>query len=242
MTEPTLLHCPPSWHLASYPRSGNHLVRTLIEFATHRPTLGCPGSDHDRPIYQRGPNCDAKLIRISEPDPVAFKSHFANQIQRHDQHHLIDHFLLIVRDPVQAISSHLTRDLAQRLFLSERQIRISVERELNAYLALLYAYRAYPASRRLVVRFEDLTAPADRSLAAARALLQAMALPDDDLTASAWLQIRKIAASSQQSLGHRGEKVRSRLRQAVGARIGAADVDHFLTHGHWLNDLAATAT
>ncbi|MDK3018358.1 sulfotransferase family protein [Pseudodonghicola flavimaris] len=228
----------PTWHLASYPRSGNHLVRSLIEFATHRPTLGCPGATQDAPIYQRPANARARLIDIRDADPVAFKSHFANQIQRHDQDYLIDHFLLITRDPREAISSHLARDLTRHFCLGDRTLRRRVEQELNIYIALLYAYRAYPARRRLHVRFEDLTAPPERSHPAARALLDAMGLPSAELTAAGWLQVRKIAAASQHSLGRRGQKVRARLRQAVGARIGAADVDHFLATGSWSGPLS----
>ena len=38
--------------LLSYPRSGNHLTRFMIELLTERPTFGCPSNPLDIPIYQ----------------------------------------------------------------------------------------------------------------------------------------------------------------------------------------------
>lgn len=43
MTQHPGLSTTPSWHIASYPRSGNHLARSLVEFGAHRPTLGRRG-------------------------------------------------------------------------------------------------------------------------------------------------------------------------------------------------------
>ena len=38
--------------LLSYPRSGNHLVRFLIEILTEKPTLGCIENIYDKPIFE----------------------------------------------------------------------------------------------------------------------------------------------------------------------------------------------
>jgi hypothetical protein len=38
--------------LLSYPRSGNHLVRFLIEILTEQPTLGCIKNIYDKPIFE----------------------------------------------------------------------------------------------------------------------------------------------------------------------------------------------
>ncbi len=37
--------------ILSYPRSGNHLVRFLIELLTEEPTLGCKENPKDKPIF-----------------------------------------------------------------------------------------------------------------------------------------------------------------------------------------------
>ncbi|PJE37204.1 hypothetical protein CVM52_07955 [Pseudooceanicola lipolyticus] len=223
----------PVWHVASYPRSGNHLVRALLEYATQRPTMGCPGASRDTPIHSRNPNQQARLIVISEAEPIAYKSHFTNQIQQHEHDHRIDRFLLITRDPVEAIASHLARDFGKRLIVTERHIRIAVERELNAYLSLLYAYRAYPDERRYHIRFEDLTGADDRSLEAANSLLRAARVPLMQLDEAEWQRVRAIAKNSQSSLSPSKQVVRDRIRAAVAERISLAEAAHFLTTGLW---------
>ena len=65
--------------LASYPRSGNHAVRSLIELAFARPTLGTGDSEQwrfprwlvDRPI---GLRLDPPVAYVSQ-SPVAVKRH-----------------------------------------------------------------------------------------------------------------------------------------------------------------------
>ena len=70
---------PKAWHILSYPRSGNHLVRALVEFSSGRPTLGAIESSKDIPIYLRSENKKLKLIDISNLDPIGYKSHWLNQ-------------------------------------------------------------------------------------------------------------------------------------------------------------------
>ncbi|WP_146345513.1 hypothetical protein [Falsiphaeobacter marinintestinus] len=221
------------WHIASYPRSGNHLVRALVEFASHRPTLGCPGSTRDTPIHSRDPNAKADVIAISDSKPIACKSHFLEQILRHSHDAHAGRFLLITRDPVAAISSHLARSVGKKLYVSDRALRILVERELNTYLSLLYAYRSQPEPQRAHIRFEDLIAVGAKSLAASNALLKALDPKTPDLTAPQLDQIRALAKDSQSSLKPRKTAARDRIRPIVSARLTEADVRQFLSTGLW---------
>lgn len=223
----------PTWHIASYPRSGNHLVRTLLEYAARRPTLGCPGTGRDTPIYARDDSPDDSLLKIDDTQPVAFKSHFPSQILAHEHHHQVDRFLLITRAPCEAITSHLARDMRKRLFVTDRHVRKAVERELDSYLSLLYAFRAYPSERRVHVQFEALTAPPKSSRNAAKSLLTAMGLPISTLFDADWDSIRNRAKNSQISLGQGNNHLRSRLRAAVTARVSQTEVRHFIGNGVW---------
>lgn len=44
--------------LLSFPRSGNHWVRFILEWFSVRTTYGCVGSNVDMPIYQKSRRCD----------------------------------------------------------------------------------------------------------------------------------------------------------------------------------------
>lgn len=86
-------------NILSYPRSGNHLVRALVENITQSPTLGVFGGRcTDTPILSHNVNVS----------PVAYKQHFVEEI---DKDRLITksspkYLILITRNPFDAISSH----------------------------------------------------------------------------------------------------------------------------------------
>ena len=85
-------------NILSYPRSGNHLVRALVENITQRPTLGVFGNRCiESPILSHNVNAS----------PVAYKQHFVEEI---DKDRLITrsspkYLILITRSPFDAISS-----------------------------------------------------------------------------------------------------------------------------------------
>ena len=64
--------------LISFPRSGNHWVRFIIEFLSNRPTLYGPNED-DGPIYKNAfyfNNVKVPCpIYIKNKDPIFFKQH-----------------------------------------------------------------------------------------------------------------------------------------------------------------------
>lgn len=96
---------PTTWIL-SYPRSGNHLVRTFVEYMTKRPTIGCFNDPQDPPIYKRNEELRT-TINISKPEdvvPVAIKSHFASDIAT--QLHSEDNLILLLRSPIECVTSH----------------------------------------------------------------------------------------------------------------------------------------
>lgn len=82
--------------ILSYPRSGNHFTRYIIEFLTERPTLGL--TSQDGPIHERsGPKL---LPNITNNNPIAVKKHWASDIKSN-----ADSLILILRNPVEAILS-----------------------------------------------------------------------------------------------------------------------------------------
>lgn len=93
---------PIVWIL-SYPRSGNHLVRTYVEFMTKRATIGRFNGSHDPPIYQKTNN--NRLNVDPAKRPVAVKAHYATTdvlpFQKHG-----DQLILILRSPVENLQSH----------------------------------------------------------------------------------------------------------------------------------------
>lgn len=220
------------WHLASYPRSGNHLVRALLEYATKSPTFGCPGAKHDTPIYSRKPNIASGVIKISEHCPVGLKSHFLNQLRRNEREHKVANILLITRDPVGAISSQICRQFSKKIYVSERAIRRAVEVGLDTYLSLLYAYRTYPIERRYHIKFEDLM-DNDTALYSANELLAVVCPTATQISLSEWNSIRKLAKESQVSLVRKAQPLRKRVSVVVDKYISYDDVQFFLDTGQW---------
>jgi len=88
-----------NWIL-SYPRSGNHLVRYMIEFMTKQATLGCRGNESiDTPIRDRS---GVMYLRDVSNTPIARKAHAAVEIDVMNARSII----LILRNPVDAVISH----------------------------------------------------------------------------------------------------------------------------------------
>lgn len=92
--------------VASFPRSGNHLVRFFIEYMTGRPTLGCFNSPQDIPIHCNDfPEEPAVLAHVGG-DPIAHKAHFVRELRHLVQVYPIAGIILIRRHPIEAIGSH----------------------------------------------------------------------------------------------------------------------------------------
>ena len=132
--------------ILSYPRSGNHFLRFLVEAATGRPTLGA--NDHetyrtprgfmDLPIFLRLENLD-----VPEPRPVLVKRH---TIREGDDFSKV---VFLVRDPVEAILSHL-RDCSHEKFPAQAEREVTIFSQNFAYV------QEHPRGTTLTVDYEDL--------------------------------------------------------------------------------------
>ena len=148
----------PAWHVVSYPRSGNHIVRGLMELHSGRPTMGCPGSKKDTPIFERLPNQKKGIIKITDQDPIGYKAHRICEILINSQKCAAPQSLiLITRNPADAISSHLTRSHRRKgLMLKHRKIdREMVKDSVDSYLGLVLFYQAFQGTK-IHLRFRDL--------------------------------------------------------------------------------------
>ena len=144
--------------LLSYPRSGNHLVRYLVESIFLSPSLGAvdaeryifPQGLHDLPIFLRAPGLAPKTRR-----PVLVKRHFLEPSDNFSK------LVLLVRDPVEAVLSHL-RESSDEEF--EARYRVEVARYLN----LLRAWGKFSSENRFLLEYNAVVAddlPTLRALA-----------------------------------------------------------------------------
>jgi hypothetical protein len=97
--------------LLSYPRSGNHLVRFLIELLTEKPTLGCSENPIDVPMY---------LNKYKEEIPFNIdKTNKYNEDELYLKYHdppkqVPDALILIVRNPNEVLLRHLEYSFIER--------------------------------------------------------------------------------------------------------------------------------
>lgn len=154
---------PDQWHLVSYPRSGNHLLRTLIESMTGRPTLGCPDNARDTPIYQRVNSPQAEAIEIRDTRPIGYKSHTLKHVARHRRAaEGCWGLIFLTRDPVQAIASQHARRRRQQTLLRWPRHYLKIRRDARNFHDLVDHYAGFSEGPRLHLRFERLTNPATR--------------------------------------------------------------------------------
>jgi hypothetical protein len=224
--------------IASFPRSGNHLVRGVVEFGFGRPTEGAPGrKGGDPPIADRGPNRSAQVIEISDRDPIGFKAHSLLHVGAHrlrfpDATGLV----LVLRDPADAIASQLMRAFTWLPWLTDRRLRIEAEAAANGYLSLACLYRSWDPSRRWLVRFEELVGAGD-SLGRANALLDAVGARRR-LDAQRWEALKQVTRESQRALG----RIASRRKERVRAAIGSGAVREVLEAGAALTCMEESPT
>ena len=208
--------------VASYPRSGNHLVRGLVEFGFRRPTLGLQ-AHNDGPISDGAPNRARRVIAIENRDPIGLKVHFLHQLlaRKRDFPDAVG-MILVTRDPREAITSQLLRHFRRSPWISGRGLRIEIERSISDYLGLLYAYRAWTASCRWHLEFDRLVGE-DGSLEYGNQFLERVGAPHR-LDAAQWQGLRQVTRESQISLGQIGRHRKPRVRAAVEERLGPEDL------------------
>ena len=179
--------------LLSYPRSGNHLLRFLVEYATRRPTLGAIDAEtspiplglHDLPIFLR-----VKGMRAANPLPILVKRHslfpdesFAKTI-------------LLVREPIEAILSHLKHD-------SDEDFEKNVHREVAIFAENLRVFDLEPSVSKLRVEYSQLTTDPGAALHAVLSFLDASTLTSRARAKAAVLK-RSLAYTSLERPDARG--------------------------------------
>ena len=101
---------PNTGIILSYPRSGNHLVRFLIEFATGKPTHGCIGNDNDQFLCKNNyPNSESPLHHV-KGIPEFIKFHWVHDILYSIQNKRITEpgkLIVIIRNPIECIARNI---------------------------------------------------------------------------------------------------------------------------------------
>ena len=120
--------------IASYPRSGNHLVRSCVEYVTGRPTLGCPGNPKDIPIHLNGFADAPEILSHVNGDAVAHKVHFVPELENLLRLHQISKFIFIKRNATEAILAHIASQ-NRRLSFKRLNRQIYKYTELESYYA-----------------------------------------------------------------------------------------------------------
>ena len=144
-----------NWIL-SYPRSGNHLVRYMIEFMTKQATLGCRGNEHiDTPIRDRG---GVRYLYDVSNTPIARKAHSAVEINVVNARSII----LILRNPVDAVVSHKIPQTdydhthLQKRGITNTGIDTSDFRKwVNIFIKNLLLYEGFEG-KKAVIKYEEL--------------------------------------------------------------------------------------
>jgi len=142
--------------LLSFPRSGNHAVRYLLESASGRPTLGAadredrifPSGLHDLPLFLR-----LRLGRVQARVPVAVKRH---KLYGHDN---FQRLIYLERPIVEAV-------LSQCRGMSDVEFENHVEEMVEWWLKLRETYESWRLEHRLKVAYQDIVTQKARSFQA----------------------------------------------------------------------------
>ena len=207
-----------SWHILSYPRSGNHLVRALVEFASHRPKLGCKNGRNDPPIYLRKPNQLLKKIIINDENPIGFKSHSLHEaqlVQKNNPRNL--GLVFVQRKMEEAIFSNSYRNLEKKFHLNGRELRKKIEQEIDFYLGSQLFYKNYDAGPKICINFEDITnQDVNRAMIVSESFLSEMGLANTKLNIKDFEEIKELARESQKSIR---KKSNAKLEERIRAEI-----------------------
>ena len=190
-----------AWHVLSYPRSGNHLVRTLLEFASHRPTMGVIESTKDDPIFSRAPNQALKLINIKKTKPIGYKSHRLSHVRLLERATPDPMGLIFIQRKMEnAIFSHLYRSLRKKLFVSNQLIQSSIRDAVDQYYSVVHFYESYNAGPKIKILFEDLTkSNTEEAMAASRRFLKELGLDLGEISENTFKLLMSMSKESQSS-------------------------------------------
>lgn len=223
------------WHVVSFPRSGNHAVRAIIEKYTRRPTRGGWGASADTPIYLRKPNRDAGEIDVQNEEPIAFKAHRIYEMHQNEREQSETMgMMLITRDPVDAISSQVCRHFRFNPLPTGRMLRRTVYPAIENYVSLLSEYAARQGKPRIRIRFEDLLGrDQQRSLETSRTIVSAFGVDPGIVQKGDLEDLFQVSKESQVSLSTLSHGVLlARVRDMVASMLTYADVERILGGGH----------
>lgn len=213
-----------AWHIISYPRSGNHLVRGIVEAYSQRPTEGCFGIKSDTPIYQNKANKDG-IISIKSDIPIGYKAHLLREIHSRDllygRYNL--GMVLITRNPADAIASHCVRILSNKLkypILTERRKRTVVQNEIDSYLALLFRFASHKNELKVHLKYESLISPETSK----QTVVELLSAFNVELTGPPLEKVLQITKSSQVSIGGRSPELIGEIRSEVQSQLSYSDV------------------
>ena len=128
------------WTL-SFPRSGNHWLRFMLEYLSGRPTLGCSNNrKSDRPLHEKQKNASLNMFHMDQ-GAISSKEHmvapFLNNVQPQDG------LILIVRDPCDCIVRHLE-------YRDDRYSEKKVRKQCRYWLDLADTFIRFNGSKMLV--------------------------------------------------------------------------------------------
>lgn len=113
-------------YLISYPRSGNHLIRFIVEYITSQPTLGC--SKNDKPVcYNKYPNEELMNHVVKDATPILQKIH------HYPKHEEPDSIIFVVRDYRECI----TKYLKYKFYPITNEVRVEIKRYFETLLKCL---------------------------------------------------------------------------------------------------------
>lgn len=126
--------------ILSYPRSGNHLTRFIIEYISGRPTMGCYNNSKDTPIRERFQYNKSPLNHVEcDKNFIAYKFHkvpFFNFIFKKR--------IIIIRNWKDAVMSHLKK--------GDNYSEDFIRKNLKSYFDILKNIK----KEDLVIYYEDL--------------------------------------------------------------------------------------
>lgn len=141
--------------IASFPRSGNHLVRYLVEFLTNRPTIGegdeSWANDIDGPILKR---IDL-TYKYKNDNPIAVKRHVIREEDKSKK------MIYVFRDSCEAILRHALHSYSLDYILNPENNYLKELALMNTNLMREYSSRY--DNDRLIIRFENFVFNTEKS-------------------------------------------------------------------------------
>lgn len=161
--------------ILSYPRSGNHWTRYIVEWFSLRPTLGNDDGEHekdrpnpsDKPLFRRVniPNVDARAT------PIAKKRHWINDWDSREAK-----LLLIVRDYRECVVRHLQLSGKSNINIDHTHTK----NQLWNYFGSIEKFDTWHSDK-LYVHYEDLLIMSKNFETTLERLLNFMDIYDEDM-------------------------------------------------------------